>query len=95
MWTNSPANYLPAPNGRSNMLDVDHFNPLNRFLLKKDQSAVVADQEDPSSADPKVVPIKPPCLKAAALARLSVTQLLIVPIALAGIYFYGIARIAM
>ena len=92
MWTNSPANYLPAPNGRSTMLDVDHFNPLNRFLLKKDQSAVVTDQEDPSSVDPKVVPIKPPRLKAATLARLSVTQLLIVPIALAGIYFYGIAR---
>jgi len=47
------------------MLDVDHFNPLNRFLLKKDQSAVVTDQEDPSNVDPKVVPIKPPRLKAA------------------------------
>ncbi|MFM7547754.1 MAG: hypothetical protein ACKO8I_02555 [Cyanobacteriota bacterium] len=74
------------------MLDVDHFNPLNRFLLKKDQAAVVTDLEDPSRSDPKVVPIKPARLKASRFARLSVTQLLLVPIALAGIYFYGIAR---
>lgn len=74
------------------MLDVDHFNPLNRFLLKKDSAAVIADLEDPSRSDPKVVPIKPPRIRPSSLARLSVTQLLIVPIALAGIYFYIIAR---
>ena len=74
------------------MLDVDHFNPLNRFLLKKDQAAVVADAEDPSRADPKVVPIKPARVKASRLARLSVTQLLMLPVALAGLYFYAIAR---
>lgn len=74
------------------MLDVDHLNPLNRFLLKKDQAAVVADVEDPSRADPKVVPIKPARVKASRLARLSVTQLLMLPVALAGLYFYAIAR---
>jgi capsular polysaccharide transport system permease protein len=74
------------------MLDVDNLNPLNRFLLKKDQPAVVSDLEDPSRSDPKVVPLKPARLKASRLARLSITQLLLLPIALAGLYFYGIAR---
>lgn len=74
------------------MLDVDNLNPLNRFLLKKDQPAVVSDLEDPSRSDPKVVPLKPARLKASRLARLSITQLLLLPITLAGLYFYGIAR---
>lgn len=74
------------------MLDVDNFNPLNRYLLKKEQAATVAEHEDPSKADPKVIPIKPPRLTRSKLKTLSVTQLLLIPIALAGTYFYGIAR---
>ena len=74
------------------MLDVDNFNPLNRFLLKKDQQQVLADQ-DPSRSDPNVVPIKPPRLRRAPpLRHFSVTQLLLVPVVLSGIYFYVIAR---
>lgn len=74
------------------MIDVDNFNPLNRFLLKKDQAVVVTDQEDLSNVGPKVMPVNPLRLQASTLVRLSVTQLLLVPVALAGIYFYGIAR---
>lgn len=74
------------------MIDVDNFNPLNRFLLKKDQAVVVTDQEDLSNVGPRVMPANPLRLQASTLVRLSVTQLLLVPVALAGIYFYGIAR---
>lgn len=74
------------------MIDVDNFNPLNRFLLKKDQAVVVTDQEDLSNVGPRVMPVNPLRLQASKLVRLSVTQLLLVPVALAGIYFYGIAR---
>lgn len=74
------------------MIDVDNFNPLNRFLLKKDQAVVVTDQEDLSNVGPRVMPVNPLRLQASTLVRLSVTQLLLVPVALAGIYFYGIAR---
>lgn len=74
------------------MIDVDNFNPLNRFLLKKDQAVVVTDQEGLSNVGPRVMPVNPLRLQASTLVRLSVTQLLLVPVALAGIYFYGIAR---
>jgi capsular polysaccharide transport system permease protein len=74
------------------MLDVDNFNPLNRFLLKKDQHEQVVEGEEGLLTDSKVVPIKPPRLRASRLRHLSVTQLLLIPIALSGIYFYAIAR---
>jgi capsular polysaccharide transport system permease protein len=74
------------------MLDVDKFNPMNRFLLKKDQQVSVSPDEDPTASDPKVIPIKPPLAQPARYLRVSVTQLLIVPIILSGVYFYGIAR---
>jgi capsular polysaccharide transport system permease protein len=74
------------------MLDVDNFNPLNRFLLKKDQHEQVVEGEEGLLTDSKVVPIKPPRLRSSPLPQLSVTQLLLIPIALSGIYFYAIAR---
>jgi len=74
------------------MIDVDNFNPLNRFLLKKDQQEQVADGEEGLLTDSKVVPIKPPRLRSSPLPQLSVTQLLLIPVALSGIYFYTIAR---
>jgi capsular polysaccharide transport system permease protein len=74
------------------MLDVDNFNPLNRFLLKKDQQEQVVEGEEGLLTDSKVVPIKPPRLRSSPLPQLSVTQLLLIPIALSGIYFYAIAR---
>ena len=74
------------------MLDVDNYNPLNRFLLKKDDTKQLADDDIPVRADSKVVPIKPPRLRTSPLKALSVTQLLLIPVALAGVYFYGVAR---
>jgi capsular polysaccharide transport system permease protein len=74
------------------MIDVDNFNPLNRFLLKKDQQEQVVDGEEGLLTDSKVVPIKPPRLRSSPLPQFSVTQLLLIPIALSGIYFYAIAR---
>lgn len=74
------------------MIDVDNFNPLNRFLLKKDQHEQVVEGEEGLLTDSKVVPIKPPRLRASPLPQLSVSQLLLIPIALSGIYFYAIAR---
>jgi len=74
------------------MIDVDNFNPLNRFLLKKDQHQQVVDGEEGLLTETQVVPIKPPRLRSSLLRRLSVTQVLLIPVALSGIYFYGIAR---
>jgi capsular polysaccharide transport system permease protein len=74
------------------MIDVDNFNPLNRFLLRKDQQAHVVDGEEGILTESKVVPIKPPRLRSSPLQHLSVTQLLLIPVALSGIYFYAIAR---
>ena len=74
------------------MIDVDNFNPLNRFLLKKDQQEQIVEGEEGLLTDSKVVPIKPPRLRTSPLPQLSVTQLLLIPIALSGIYFYAIAR---
>ncbi|NBO46419.1 MAG: hypothetical protein EBU85_05330 [Actinobacteria bacterium] len=73
------------------MLDVDNFNPLNRFLLKKDDGTAVVEGEAARS-DAKVVPIKPRRELASRLKGLSVTQLLLIPVALSAVYFYGIAR---
>jgi capsular polysaccharide transport system permease protein len=74
------------------MLDVDNFNPMNRFLLRKDQQERAEDLDDPTKVDPKVIPIKPPRLKARHWRNLSVSQLLIIPVALSGLYFFNIAR---
>jgi capsular polysaccharide transport system permease protein len=74
------------------MLDVDNFNPLNRFLLKKDESTQTSEVDTLIHSDPKVVPMKPRKVVASRLRSLSVTQLLIIPVALAAVYFYGIAR---
>jgi len=74
------------------MIDVDGFNPLNRFLLKKNQQEQATGEEESILTGSKVVPIKPPRLSSSPLRHLSVTQLLLIPIALSGIYFYGIAR---
>ena len=74
------------------MLDVDNFNPLNRFLLKKDQQEQIVDEQEAISTESKVVPIKPPRLRSSPLRHLSITQLLLIPIALSGIYFFYIAR---
>ena len=74
------------------MLDADNYNPLNRFLLRKDQQEEVVDEQEADISESKVVPIKPARLRPSRLRHLSVTQLLLVPIALAGIYFYIIAR---
>lgn len=71
------------------MLDVDNFNPLNRFLLRKEAPKVVGD--DAILTDPKVVPIKPPRRKLNPLRRFSISQLLVLPVLASGIYFYGIA----
>jgi len=74
------------------MIDVDGFNPLNRFLLKKNQQEQSIGEEESIHTGSKVIPIKPPQLSSSPLRYLSVTQLLLIPIALSGIYFYGIAR---
>ena len=74
------------------MIDVDGFNPLNRFLLKKNQQEPVDEEQATIQTGTKVIPIKPPRLRSSPLRHLSVTQLLLIPIALSGIYFYWIAR---
>jgi capsular polysaccharide transport system permease protein len=74
------------------MIDVDNFNPLNRFLLKKNQQEQVDEEQSPLQTGTKVIPIKPPRLRSSPLLHLSVTQLLLIPIACSGIYFYWIAR---
>jgi capsular polysaccharide transport system permease protein len=74
------------------MMDVDNWNPLNRYLLRKDNEQETDIQPVPSSD--KVRPLRPaPSQKFAFLSRLSVAQLIIVvPVLLSGIYFYGVAR---
>ena len=74
------------------MIDVDNFNPLNRFLLRKDQQEQVVDEQVAIASESKVAPIQPPRPRSSPLRYLSVTQLLLIPIALSGIYFYFIAR---
>jgi capsular polysaccharide transport system permease protein len=74
------------------MIDVDNFNPLNRFLLKKDQQEQVDEEQSTLLTGTKVIPIKPPRLRSSPLRHLSVTQLLLIPIICSGIYFYWIAR---
>ena len=77
------------------MIDIDSFNPLNRLLLGKINKKKDVDQEvilaDPAK-DSKDEQINPSRLNLSLLRHLSVTKLLIIPIALSGIYFYFIAR---
>jgi len=74
------------------MIDVDNLNPLNRFLLRKDQQDEVVDEQEAIASESKLAPIQPPRPRSSPLRHLSVTQLLLIPIALSGIYFYFIAR---
>ncbi|MFN9628962.1 MAG: hypothetical protein ACK59A_01845 [Cyanobacteriota bacterium] len=74
------------------MLDVDKFNPLYRFLKKSDQQTVISHDEDPTLSEPKIIPIKPPRVRPSPFRGISVTQLMLIPIGLSAIYFYGIAR---
>jgi capsular polysaccharide transport system permease protein len=74
------------------MIDVDNLNPLNRFLLRKDQQEEVVDEQAAIASESKLAPIHPPRPRSSPLRYLSVTQLLLIPIALSGIYFYFIAR---
>jgi capsular polysaccharide transport system permease protein len=74
------------------MIDVDNLNPLNRFLLRKDQQEEVVDEQAAIASEPKLAPIQPPRPRSTPLRHLSVTQLLLIPIALSSIYFYFIAR---
>jgi capsular polysaccharide transport system permease protein len=74
------------------MIDTNKFNPLNRFLLRKENLQQIPEQEDPSRISSNVVPIKPSRQKASPFSRISVSQLLLVPVLLSGLYFYGIAR---
>jgi len=75
------------------MLGVDDFNPMNRFLLRKEQQQEeVSPELDPTQIEQKVIPIKPAKAKGSTFWRISVTKIMLVPITLSGIYFYGIAR---
>jgi capsular polysaccharide transport system permease protein len=72
------------------MLNVDQFNPMNRFLLRKDSDE--NSSQDPTLDEKKVVPIKSQQTAAPGISRISLTQLFIIPIVFSGIYFYFIAR---
>jgi capsular polysaccharide transport system permease protein len=74
------------------MLDVDNFNPFNRFLLRKDQQDQIADNQEAILSNQIVEEVHSPERKFSPLRHLSVSQLLLIPILLSGIYFYFIAR---
>jgi capsular polysaccharide transport system permease protein len=78
------------------MINVDGFNPLKRFLLKKDQQEQVVDGQEAFalklSEDSKTATINTSRARLTALRNLSVTQFLLIPIVLSSIYFYFIAR---
>jgi len=78
------------------MIDVDGFNPLKRFLLKKDQHEQVVDGQEAIALnlpeDSRVATFNTSKPRFSALRQLSVTQLLLIPIVLSGVYFYFIAR---
>jgi len=65
-------------------------------LLKKDQHEQVVDGQESFATvlaeESKGAPIQPPRPLSSQLRNLSITQLLLIPIALSGIYFYVIAR---
>jgi len=66
------------------MIDVDHFNPLNRFLLRK-------TEDNQEVSDEIVVKSKPPKKRFGFIKNFSISQLLIVPVLASAIYFYFIA----
>jgi len=76
------------------MIDVDNFNPMNRFLLRKEQKDQATEEVQSPQDDAKVVPLKstrPRLLRP--LRRFSVTKMVIaLPMLVSAIYFYGIAR---
>jgi capsular polysaccharide transport system permease protein len=72
------------------MYDLDNNNPLKRFFDRKDQEEQLS--EDAISKDTKVIPIKPAKVRTNLLARISIAQLLFLPVVVSGIYFFGIAR---
>jgi capsular polysaccharide transport system permease protein len=74
------------------MIDVDNFNPLNRFLLKKDQQDQLADEQESIVPNPNVRRAEPIQPRFSSLRHLSVSKLLLIPIIFSGIYFYFIAR---
>lgn len=74
------------------MIDVDNFNPLNRFLLKKDQQDQLADEQESIVPNPNVRRAEPIQARFSSLRHLSVSKLLLIPIIFSGIYFYFIAR---
>lgn len=72
------------------MLDVDSFNPMNRFLLRKNSEEHTA--QDTAVEEKKVVSINTQQRSASRIFQVSLTQLLIIPIVISGVYFYSIAR---
>lgn len=72
------------------MYDLDNANPLKRFFARPEEEEKLAD--DAISTDAKVVPIKPPRPRVNPLQRLSVAQLLLLPIAASAFYFFAVAR---
>lgn len=73
------------------MYDLDHANPLKRFFARPEEEEEILS-DGAISTDPKVVPIKPPRPRVNPLKRLSVAQLLLLPIVVSGVYFFAIAR---
>jgi capsular polysaccharide transport system permease protein len=74
------------------MLDFEKFNPMHHLLLKKDPSQQNPVDDSVSSASAKVIPIKPQRVRSSFLRQVSIFQLLLLPIIISGVYFYGIGR---
>jgi capsular polysaccharide transport system permease protein len=72
------------------MLSRDSVNPLKRFFIRHHDELAITDEGQIS--DSKVVSIKPLQSRANPLKSFSPSQLLLIPILVAGVYFYGIAR---
>lgn len=73
------------------MFEVDYANPLKKsfsFALAMIRCSAMTKL----NTDPKVVPIKPLRRRLNPMRRISVSQLLFLPILAAGICFYTIAR---
>jgi capsular polysaccharide transport system permease protein len=74
------------------MLEAEKFNPMHQLLLRNEPQQVLLQPEVPARPSPKVVPIRPPRLRPSFFRRISISQLLLLPIIVSGIYFYLIAR---
>jgi capsular polysaccharide transport system permease protein len=72
------------------MYDLDNANPLKRFFDRRDQEEQLSD--DVLETDAKVIPIKPAKVRGNLLARISIAQVLLIPVVVSGFYFYGVAR---